>query len=69
MDNDSQIIIDLWDSVKNHITTKQKYDAAVKFLDAIQEYYDIDINEIYGSDIYLDKALAFIFELNDNNEE
>tara|TARA_B100000965_G_scaffold360694_1_gene341611 strand:- start:497 stop:760 length:264 start_codon:yes stop_codon:yes gene_type:complete len=74
--SDSEILVEVWSSLKQHIDRKNRNDAAESFVQTlVGSGLDIDniYEEFYGLDNYLDRALNLVAEFeeteDDENEE
>ena len=62
----SEMAVMLWDSVKDHIPSRDREEAAASFLTGCEDIgLELDDPELYGHDRYLDAAL----DLNRDEEE
>ena len=67
MNNETKLVIELWDYIRDNLSAKLRADAALHILKLFEEYgVDVDRNELEGEDEYLDDALHI---LQDDHEE
>lgn len=72
----ANMIVDLWESVRDQIPEKKREDIAAAMLEVLLDHHIIeqvkDIEDAKGSDTYLDEAIDLIFEehvATDDSEE
>jgi len=75
-DEEVNLIVDVWTSVKTYIDKKERYDAASALLRSLENHYDMDSvsEELLGNDAVLDSVIKDIytvedFEADDDYEE
>mgnify|MGYP003135474103 FL=1 len=69
--NESEILVEVWSSLKQYIATKDKNDAAEGFIQTlVGSGLDIDniYEEFYGLDNYLDRALNLVAEFEETED-
>jgi len=59
-DTEATAFVEAWTSIRGYINKKDRVDAATAFLKSINETYDLYdlVDDLYGHDASLDKALA-----------
>tara|TARA_B100000902_G_C26989357_1_gene754258 strand:+ start:152 stop:412 length:261 start_codon:yes stop_codon:yes gene_type:complete len=70
--NESEILVEVWSSLKQHIASKDKNDAAEGFVQTLLgSGLDIDniYEEFYGLDNYLDRALNLVAEFEETEDD
>jgi hypothetical protein len=62
-DEEVNLIVDVWTSVKTYIDKKERYDAASAFLRSLENHYDMDSvsGELRGNDSVLDTVIKDIY--------
>jgi hypothetical protein len=66
MDNETKLLLEIWQNVRDIIPTNRREDSALMILKAFEEYgFDIDQNELHGEDEYLDAALDISHDCED----
>lgn len=69
----SNMVVDLWESVRDQIPEKKREDIAAAMLEVLLDHHIIeevkDIEEAKGSDTYLDGAIDLIIEEHSVEEE
>ena len=68
--NEAQIA-DIWSLIKEYLDKKQIDIAAEKFIDLLADYGvdDITFKELLGNDKYLDYAINYYLDLDDDDYE
>ena len=68
--NEAQIA-DVWNLFKDYLDKKQILLAAEKYVDLLADYGvdDIVLKDILGNDKYLDAAINYYLDLDENDEE
>ena len=71
MKDESKVVVELWDLVRDHIPPTQKLDVAIAFLRAFEEYgFDSrDMQDIVDDDRYLARAYNDLYEEDEEDEE
>lgn len=62
-DEEVNLIVDVWTSVKTYIDKKERYDAASAFLRSLENHYDMDSvsEELVGNDSTLDTVIKDLY--------
>jgi hypothetical protein len=70
-DEEVNLIIDTWTSVKTYIDKKERYDAASAFLRSLENHYDMDsvAEELLGNDSTLDTVIKDLYTADDIIDE
>lgn len=70
-DDEVNLIVDTWTSVKSYIDKKERYDAAAAFLRSLENHYDMDSvsEELLGNDNVLDSVIKDLYQVVDDEEE
>lgn len=70
-DDEVNLIVDVWTSIKSYIDKKERYDAASAFLRSLENHYDMDSvsEELLGNDNVLDTVIADIYGTSDVDED
>jgi hypothetical protein len=70
-DEEVNLIVDVWTSVKTYIDKKERYDAASAFLRSLENHYDMDSvsEELVGNDSTLDAVIKDLYSLEEEYEE
>ena len=70
-DDEVNLIVDVWTSVKTYIDKKERYDAASALLRSLENHYDMDSvsEELLGNDTVLDTVIKDIYGVDDTVEE
>lgn len=71
MKDESKVVVELWDLVRDHVPTSQKLDIAIAFIRAFEEYgFDSrDMQDIIDEDRYLARAYNDLFEVEEEEED
>jgi hypothetical protein len=66
-DDEVNLIVDVWTSVKTYIDKKERYDAASALLRSLENHYDMDSvsEELLGNDAVLDSVIKDIYTVED----
>jgi len=66
-DDEVNLIVDVWESVKTYIDKKERYDAASALLRSLENHYDMDSvsEELLGNDAVLDSVIKDIYTVED----
>ena len=66
-DEEVNLIVDVWTSVKTYIDKKERYDAASALLRSLENHYDMDSvsEELLGNDAVLDSVIKDIYTVED----
>ena len=66
-DEEVNLIVDVWASVKTYIDKKERYDAASALLRSLENHYDMDSvsEELLGNDAVLDSVIKDIYTVED----
>ena len=66
-DEQVNLIVDTWTSVKTYIDKKERYDAASAFLRSLENHYDMDsvAEELLGNDSALDAVIKDLYTADD----
>ena len=70
-DEEVNLIVDVWTSVKSYIDKKERLDAATALLRSLENHYDMDTvsEELLGSDAVLDNVIKELYTADDIVEE
>lgn len=70
-DEEVNLIVDVWTSVKTYIDKKERYDAASAFLRSLENHYDMDSvsEELVGNDSTLDAVIKDLYSLEEEHED
>jgi hypothetical protein len=70
-DEEVNLIVDVWTSVKSYIDKKERLDAATALLRSLENHYDMDTvsEELLGSDAVLDNVIKELYSTDDIVEE
>jgi hypothetical protein len=70
-DEEVNLIVDTWTSVKTYIDKKERYDAAMAFLRSLENHYDMDsvAEELLGNDSTLDTVIKDLYTADDIIDE
>jgi hypothetical protein len=70
-DEEVNLIVDVWTSVKSYIDKKERLDAATALLRSLENHYDMDSvsEELLGSDAVLDNVIKELYSADDIVEE
>lgn len=70
-DDEVNLIVDVWTSIKSYIDKKERYDAASAFLRSLENHYDMDSvsEELLGNDNVLDTVIADIYGTAEADED
>jgi len=62
-DEEVNLIVDTWTSVKTYIDKKERYDAASALLRSLENHYDMDSvsEELLGNDTVLDAVIKDLY--------
>jgi hypothetical protein len=62
-DEEAELIVDVWTSIKSYIDKKERYDAASALLRSLENHYDMDsVSEaLLGNDSVLDTVIKDIY--------
>ena len=61
MDNETKLLLEIWQNFRDVIPTARRDDSALALLKSFEEYgFDIDPSEVEGEDEYLDNALEVL---------
>lgn len=63
-DDEVNLIVDVWVSVKTYIDKKERYDAASAMLRTLENHYDMDgvSEELLGNDNVLDSVIKDLYQ-------
>ena len=70
-DDEVNLIVDIWTSIKTYIDKKERYDAASAFLRSLENHYDMDSvsEELVGNDSTLDAVIKDLYTLEEEFDE
>lgn len=70
-DDEVNLIVDVWTSVKTYIDKKERYDAASALLRSLENHYDMDSvhEELLGNDTILDVVIKDLYAVEDEVED
>ena len=62
-DDEVNLIVDVWTSIKGYIDKKERYDAASTLLRSLENHYDMDSvsEELLGNDNVLDTVIKDLY--------
>lgn len=71
MTSESQVIVELWDLVRDHIPTARRLEIAISFLRSFEEFgfEQRDMQDIVDEDPYLKRAFYDLYEEEEEEEE
>jgi len=66
-DEQVNLIVDVWATVKTYIDKKERYDAASAFLRSLENHYEMDsvAEELLGNDATLDAVIKDLYTADD----
>ena len=66
-DEQVNLIVDVWATVKTYIDKKERYDAAGAFLRSLENHYEMDsvAEELLGNDATLDAVIKDLYTADD----
>ena len=66
-DEQVNLIVDVWATVKTYIDKKERYDAASALLRSLENHYEMDsvAEELLGNDSTLDAVIKDLYTAND----
>ena len=66
-DEQVNLIVDVWATVKTYIDKKERYDAASALLRSLENHYEMDsvAEELLGNDATLDAVIKDLYTAND----
>ena len=66
-DEQVNLIVDIWATVKTYIDKKERYDAASAFLRSLENHYEMDsvAEELLGNDATLDAVIKDLYTADD----
>lgn len=69
-DDEVNLIVDVWESIKTYIDKKERYDAALAFLRSLENHYDMDSvsDELLGSEHTLDEVIKDLYAIEEEEE-
>ena len=70
--NETELLVEVWSTLKNHIASKDRNDAAEEFVQTLLNgSIDMDnvYEEFYGLDIHLDRALNLHAEYEETEDD
>lgn len=70
-DDQVNLIVDVWASVKTYIDKKERYDAACAFLRSLENHYEMDsvAEELLGNDSTLDTVIKDLYTADDTVDD
>jgi hypothetical protein len=70
-DEEVNLIVDVWSTVKTYIEKKERYDAASALLRSLENHYEMDsvAEELLGNDSTLDAVIKELYTDNDIIDE
>ena len=68
MRDDNDIIVEVWEVIRDVVPAAKREDAALRLLKVFEEN-GFDINEIEGEDTILDEALTLLRDEEDGEDE
>ena len=66
-EDEVNLIVDVWTSVKTYVDKKERYEAASTLLRALENHYEMDsvAEELIGNDSVLDAVIKDIYVVDD----
>jgi hypothetical protein len=70
-EDEVNLIVDTWESVKIYIDKKERYDAASALLRSLENHYEMDsvAEELRGNDSVLDAVITDIYGLAESSDD
>lgn len=70
-DDEVNLIVDVWESVKTYIDKKERYDVALALLRSLENHYDMDSvsDELLGNDSVLDEVIKDLYAGHDAEDD
>ena len=70
-DDEVNLIVDVWTSIKGYVDKKERYDAACSILRTLEQHYDMGsvAEELLGNDTVLDTVIKDLYTANDQVED
>lgn len=70
-EDEVNLIVDVWESVKTYVDKKERYDAASSLLRSLENHYDMDSvsEELLGNDNVLDTVIKDLYGMEDAEED
>lgn len=70
-DDEVNLIVDVWASIKTYVDKKEHYDAASAMLRSLENFYDMDSvsEELLGNDSVLDSVIRDIYVMEEEDED
>lgn len=67
MDNETKLVAELWDYLRDALPASRRQEAAIQILRIFRENsFEVEEEELEGEDEYLDEALAVFLEDDDD---
>lgn len=69
-EDEVNLIVDVWTSVKSYIDKKERYDAASSLLRSLENHYEMDSisEELLGNDSVLDSVIKDLYGTSETDE-
>lgn len=70
-EDEVNLIVDVWTSVKSYIDKKERYDAASSLLRGLENHYDMDSvsEDLLGNDSVLDAVIKDLYGMEEAEED
>jgi hypothetical protein len=70
-DEQVNLIVDVWTSIKGYIEKKERFDAASSLLRSLENHYEMEgiCEELLGTDAVLDTVIKEMYLLDDGAED
>lgn len=69
MNTESQLVLDVYESIKELIPQKQREDFAIRLLKALEDYVTFNEEDLLGEDKYLDAAVHAVYDIEEREED
>jgi hypothetical protein len=69
MNTESQLVLDVYESVKELIPQKQREDFAIRLLKALEDYVTFNEEDLLGEDKYLDAAVHAVYDIEEDEAD
>jgi hypothetical protein len=66
MNTESQLVLDVYESVKELIPQKQREDFAIRLLKSLEDYVSFSEEDLIGEDRYLDSAVHALYDIEED---
>lgn len=58
--DESELVVELWEKIKEYIPQNKRDDAALTMVETFLEHVSVDYNEVAGADAHLEHAIEVI---------